>query len=222
MKLDPKTAVFDCDGTLWAGDAGESFFWWELEHGMVSDAVVQWARRRYASYRAGKVSEEVMCGEMVTLHRGLEESVVKEAAARFFEANLAGGIFPEMRELIQRLQANGCEVWVVSASNRWIIESAMRHFGIAPERVLASTVEIDSGIVTDRLVCVPSGEGKPRALRAAGSKTPDVAFGNSRFDAEMLAMARQGFAVNPNPDLERMARDGGWTVYYPVSPKRGG
>ncbi len=26
-----KLAVFDCDGTLWSGDAGAGFFEWELE-----------------------------------------------------------------------------------------------------------------------------------------------------------------------------------------------
>ena len=34
-------------------------------------------------------------------------------------------------------------------------------------------------------------------------------------DTEMLAMARHPFAVNPNPDLEKTARERGWTVYWP-------
>ena len=41
---------------------------------MVSDEIVRWARARYVDYRAGKVSEDEMCGEMVTLHQGLKES----------------------------------------------------------------------------------------------------------------------------------------------------
>ncbi len=28
-------------------------------------------RARYAEYKAGKVSEDDMCGEMVTMHKGL-------------------------------------------------------------------------------------------------------------------------------------------------------
>jgi phosphoserine phosphatase len=31
----------------------------------------------------------------------------------------------------------------------------------------------------------------------------------------MLAVARHAFAVNPNPDLEKTARERGWTVYWP-------
>jgi phosphoserine phosphatase len=62
---------------------------------------------------------------------------------------------------------------------------------------------------------VPSGEGKPRAIRELIGKDPDAAFGNSRWDAAMLAMAEHRFAVNPNPDLEQMARERGWRIYWP-------
>ena len=74
LQLKPQLAVFDCDGTLWSGDAGFGFFEWELGRGLVSDDIVRWAWARYADYLAGKVSEDDMCGEMVTLNRGLTEA----------------------------------------------------------------------------------------------------------------------------------------------------
>jgi phosphoserine phosphatase len=46
-------------------------------------------------------------------------------------------------------------------------------------------------------------------------KTIDAAFGNSRWDADMLAVATHGFAVNPNPDLKVLAQQKGWTIYIP-------
>jgi len=81
LRLSPRLAVFDCDGTLWSGDAGERFFDWELKRGVVSDEVVRWARARYAEYKEGRVSEDEMCGEMVQLHRGLKESDVLRLSA---------------------------------------------------------------------------------------------------------------------------------------------
>jgi phosphoserine phosphatase len=33
----------------------------------------------------------------------------------------------------------------------------------------------------------------------------------------MLVLARHGFAVNPNPDLEKLAQEKGWTIYWPTS-----
>jgi HAD superfamily phosphoserine phosphatase-like hydrolase len=215
LPLRPRLAVFDCDGTLWAGDAGEGFFDWELKRGVVSDEVVRWARPRYADYRAGKVVEDDMCGEMVTMHRGLTEAQVQKAAKQFFEENFVSQIFPEMIEMIRRLRDLGCDVWAVSSTNEWVIRAGMKHCGIDEDRILAAAVEIKDGIVTDRLVRVPTGAGKPAAIRDVIRKDPDAAFGNSRWDTEMLAIARHAFAVNPNPDLEKAARERGWTVYWP-------
>ena len=216
LRLAPQLAVFDCDGTLWAGDAGEGFFDWELTKGVLSDDIVRWARQRYADYKAGKVGEDDMCGEMLTMHRGIVESKLQQAAAQFFEENFVSQIFIEMRDLIRQLQSSGCDVWAVSSTNKWVIQAAMKHFGIAEQKVLASAVKIESGRITDQLIRVPSGEGKPRAIREVIKKDPDAAFGNSRWDADMLAIARHGFAVNPNPDLEKMAQARNWTVYWPV------
>jgi HAD superfamily phosphoserine phosphatase-like hydrolase len=217
--LELRLVAFDCDGTLWRGDAGEGFFDWELRRGLVSDEVVRWARGRYADYRAGKVSEDDMCGDMVTLHRGLAETDVIRAAAEFFDPHIAPQIFPEMQELVQRLQNSGCEVWAVSSTNEWVIREAMKHFGIPKQNILAAAVEVEHGVITDRLIRIPSGEGKPRALQEVVGRVPDAAFGNSRWDAAMLKIAKRAFAVNPNPDLEKIAREHGWTVFFPDGTK---
>ena len=211
----PKLAVFDCDGTLWADDAGEGFFDWELKQGLVSDEIARWARPRYTDYKAGKVDEEIMCGEMVTMHRGLREADVARTAREYFDQIFAPNIFPEMRELIARLQGSGCEVWAVSSTNQWVIRAAASHFGIDEQRILAAAVEIENGRVTDRLLRVPSGEGKPEVIRQWIARTPDAAFGNSRWDLEMLAMSGAAYAVNANPDLKQAALERGWTLYQP-------
>jgi len=215
LSLKPRNAAFDCDGTLWRDDAGEGFFSWELEQGLVSEEIARWARARYSDYKAGKVNEEVICGEMVTMHRGLTEAEVQRAATRYFDQFFVPNIIPEMGELVARLQAAGCEIWAVSSTNEWVIRAAMRHFGIAKNRVLAAAVEIENGIITDRLTRVPSGPGKPEAIHKALRQAPDLAFGNSIWDREMLATAAHPFAVNPNPDLLQMAKRNGWKVYFP-------
>jgi phosphoserine phosphatase len=215
QRVAPRVAAFDCDGTLWSGDAGETFFQWEINQGIVTAEVGRGMRARHAEYKAGKVSEDAMCGEMVTMHVGIPEAVMMRAATEFMEGAFPGRIFPEMRELVKRLQDSGCEIWAVSSSNEWVIRAGMKQFGITGDHILAAKVEVDDGIVTDRLVRVPSGPGKASALRDVAKKDIDAAFGNSRWDADMLAHARQGFAVNPNPDLEAAARERGWGIYFP-------
>ena len=215
LRLAPRVAAFDCDGTLWAGDAGETFFDWEIKRGVVSADVARAMRARYAEYKAGKVSEEQMCGEMVTMHNGLSEVAVMEAATEFMTLHFPGRVFPEMKKLVHQLREQGCEIWAVSSSNEWVIRAGMRQFDIPENRILAAQVEIEKGIVTDRLVRVPSGPGKPEALREMVRKDINAAFGNSRWDMEMLAMAKHAFAVNPNPDLEAAAQQHGWNIYFP-------
>ena len=220
LRLRPTLAVFDCDGTLWCGDAGEGFFDWELKRGVVPPDVVCWARARYADYQAGLVSEDDMCAEMVTIHKGLQENEVLRLSREFFEENFVKRIFPEMRQLIADLQGSSCDVWAVSSTNEWIIREAMKYFGIPESKILAASVEIDNGIITDRILRVPSGIGKPQAILEVIGRPPDVAFGNSRWDAEMLRITRYAVAVNPNPDLEQMARERGWTVYWPNGTRK--
>jgi len=215
LTLAPQVAAFDCDGTLWSGDAGESFFDWEIKNGIVSPEVGRAMRERYLEYKAGKVREEVMCGDMVTMHRGLTEDAMMAAATEFMSRLFPGRIFPEMMDLVSRLRSNGCDVWAVSSSNEWVIRAGMKQFGIGEDRILATKAHLDGGVISDRLVRVPSGPGKPEALREVAKKQIDAAFGNSRWDLEMLAMAKHGFAVNPNPDLEAAAAKHGWTIYFP-------
>lgn len=215
LRLAPRVAAFDCDGTLWSGDAGETFFDWEIKRGVVSADVARAMRARYAEYKAGKVSEEEMCGEMVTMHKGLPESAVMDAATEFMTNHFPGRVFPELRQLVLQLREQGSEIWAVSSSNQWLIRAGIKQFDIPESRILAARVEIDKGIVTDKLVRVPSGPGKPEVLREVVDQEIDAAFGNSRWDLEMLAMAKYAFAVNPNPDLEAAAQQRRWTIYFP-------
>jgi phosphoserine phosphatase len=215
LRLEPRVAVFDCDGTLWAPDAGEGFLDWELKRGLVAPDVVRWIRARYADYRAGNVPEEVMCGEMVTIHAGLRDRDVEHAAEEYFASHIEPWIFPEMRALVAGLLQRDCAVWAVSSSNQWIIRVAMQRFAIPTERILAAEVALENGLITDRLIRIPSGPGKAVAIREKIGETVDAAFGNTRWDAEMLQLARHPFAINPTADFEQLARKNQWAVYFP-------
>lgn len=215
LALRPRLGVFDCDGTLWQADSGERFFSWELERGLVTPEVVRWARDRYEQYRRGQVSEEIMCGEMVAMHKGLRLATLESAAEEFFPQCIAPGIYPEMLALTRRLVENDCDVWAISSTNDWVVRAGVRRFGIAPDHVIACGVEFNDGCATGRLIRVPSGEGKAVAIRDIIGNDPDVAFGNSVWDIAMLKMARHAFAINPTSELSTAAQQEGWTTYYP-------
>ncbi len=215
IKIKPRIAVFDCDGTLWDGDAGADFFYWEIERGLVSAEVAKWALPRYEEYKRGEVDEETMCGEMVSMHKGVSEAEIKRAAAEFFSTVVSPRIFPEMQEVTHYLNEMGCEMWAVSSTNDWVITEGARRFCIPAERVISAQVHCEGGLASERLIRVPTGPKKATAIQELIKRTVDAAFGNSIHDAEMLAVARHAFAVNPKPKLAELAEEKHWTIYHP-------
>ena len=211
----PKIAVFDCDGTLWSGDAGSSFMKWTIETGLVSREVTDAIDARYRMYLRGEVSELAICGEMVQMYQGLREPEMRRAARVFFERVIEPKIFREMLELVAELRAGGTEIWAVSSTNDWVIEEGVSRFGIPPEKVLAARVQVENGLVTNELIDVPTDEGKAEALRRAGVDVPDVVFGNSVHDLAMLELAGRAYPVNPSPALVELSAQRGWAVYFP-------
>jgi phosphoserine phosphatase len=216
----PKVAVFDCDGTLWSGDSGMAFFYWEIEQGLISPEAASAACKRYDMYNAGTVDELTICGEMVQIHRGISIAKLRDGANRFFAEHVEKNIFPEMKELTSQLAEQGCELWAVSSTNNWVVEVGAEKFGIPPARVLAATVDIDGECASDRLLRVPTDELKASAIREHISRPPDAVFGNSMHDFHMLEIARDAYAVNPNPDLVPRAEANGWTIYWPDAVRR--
>jgi phosphoserine phosphatase len=215
--LDAKIAVFDCDGTLWSGDAGSGFMHWTIETGLLSREATDWLDGRYRSYLRGEVSELAICGEMVQVYQGLREDEVRASAREFFRARIERHIFPEMLRAVQSLQAAGADIWAVSSTNDWVIEEGMTRFGIPANRVLSARVAVENGLITNRLLDVPTDEGKVASLVNAGVPEPDAVFGNSVHDAAMLAIARRAFPVNPTAALVERSLQENWPIFFPES-----
>ncbi len=213
--LDPMVAVFDCDGTIWSGDAGYGFMIWSIEQGLVSRTASDWIDTRHRAYMAGKVSELEICGEMTQLYAGLREQELRSGAAEFVRTYVQGRIFAEIARVLETLRSRGTTLWAVSSTNKWVIAEGVRQFGIPEERVLAAEVRVESGLVTAELLDVPTDEGKADSLRRVGLAQPDAVFGNSIHDLAMLEIARKAFPVNPSPALMAAVTQRGWGYFRP-------
>jgi phosphoserine phosphatase len=221
--LRPALAVFDCDGTLWSGDAGSGFMFWSMESGLLSREASDWMDARYRAYQRGEVSELDICGEMVQIYRGLREEELREAALTFYGHFIAPRIFPTMQQLCAELKAAGTTLWAVSSTSNWVIEAAViQHFGIPAGNILTACVAVHDGIITDKLLDVPTDEGKAVALKRNNIPHPDAVFGNSIHDAAMLETAQHPFAINPSAALRTLAASKGWPIFQPEAPAHAG
>lgn len=216
LGLNPAVAVFDCDGTLWGGDAGLGFMNWSLEQGLVSRSTSDWIDSRHRAYRTGEVSEMKICGEMVQIYAGLREAELRAAAETYVRDFVAANIFPEIAALVAKLRARGTQLWAVSSTNKWVIVEGVRAFGIPAERVLAAEVAVIDGLITSDIVDVPTDDGKAAALARIGLTRPDVVFGNSIHDLAMLEIAAHPFPINPSPALVDAAARHGWSCFRPA------
>ena len=222
LATEPRVAVFDCDGTLWEPDSGYGFMVWSLEQGLIAYERRGWIEERYQLYEAGSVDEATICGEMVQLYAGQQVAAVREAARTYIQARVVPHIFPAMAALAAALREAGTQLWAVSSTSEWVIEAGVwadggSRFMIPPDRILGVSIEVEpgSGIITDRLLAVPTDEAKAEALRRAGVAHPDAVFGNSMHDAAMLSIARHAFPVNANEALGAFAREQGWRCFKP-------
>ena len=86
--------------------------------------------------------------------------------------------------------------------------------------MLAATLAVEEGLVTERLLRVPTDELKQTAIEEVIARPVDAVFGNSMHDYAMLEKARDAYAIHPNRDLETRATELGWTVYWPENAKR--
>lgn len=204
--------IFDADGTLWQGDAGEAFFHWQLANDKLESAQAARAMEQWELYEQGKVGEREIWTTVATCQAGLLERDVARQALEYFNTHYKDRIFGPMARIVGYLQQHGAEVWVVSASHKWIIEAGVAHLNIPSNCVIAVTPIVKDGVITDKVVePMPYGPGKAQAVAERVRRKPFVVFGNSGGDIEMLHLAeRQAVTINPTEELERERQANAW------------
>jgi phosphoserine phosphatase len=209
----PRQVVFDADGTLWRGDIGEDFLRYVAHERLLVGA----ARGVYAEYERRLATDALGAYAFaVEVMAGLNEARLREICRDFFSRRFAGRVFPWVRPVLERLRRTQVEVWVCSASPKWIVEAGAEALGLSAAQVIGVESEIVAGQLTSAVVPpVTAGPGKVvwlerRQVRAA------LAVGNGALDVDMLAWAETALVVAPYdaPDTA-LAREGlsrGWPV----------
>jgi phosphoserine phosphatase len=92
--------------------------------------------------------------------------------------------------------------WLVSASPLAVVRAAARRLGLDPARCVAMEPAIEGGELLPRLAREPTyAEGKVARLRQNTEAALLAGFGDSLYDAALIAEGRIGVAVVPKPAL---------------------
>ncbi|MBI3183918.1 MAG: haloacid dehalogenase-like hydrolase [Myxococcales bacterium] len=207
--------ALDADGTLWRGDVGEDF----LRYLAAEDQLPRHRGSRgvYEEYER-RVSRSPAEGYAfaVEVMADFEEAALSRVCGDFFRRRFLGRFFAFARPLVDELSAAGLEVWIVSASPRWVVAPGGQELGIPAERVIGVDCGIDRGRLTGQVFePIPCGEGKVTLLEGRGRR-PALAVGNGELDLPMLSYAERALVIAPYGEernaLVREAERRGWAI----------
>ncbi|MFA6316869.1 MAG: HAD family hydrolase [Elusimicrobiota bacterium] len=212
--------VFEAEGTLWSGDAGDAFLRWLAAEGKLPGG--KEALARYDALLRRARSERRAFG--ASLLAGMKEEEVRNLAGRFFTQNFYGRFYRPVSDLVARIRASGRPVWVASDSLRWVVEAGIELLDIEPERVLAVAPLVQDGVLTSKLgKPLPVGKGKASAVRKALGRKPALVVGGTE-DGDGLLRSSSGAALlithgKAGPKLQKIAEKRDWLVQdFPSLP----
>jgi phosphoserine phosphatase len=232
-----RVAAVDADETLWKVDVASLLWNRLLERRALHPRAVpplaralrslgaEPARDAYEDFAAlrmlrarGGCSGALMARAMLAGLAGMEEEVVMSESAAALAAcpMLRGSRGDHPARMLEALRAEGFRVIVASSSPRWIVEIAARDFGIAPSDIVAGTVAVVSGRLTDDVIePLPHGAGKLQAIMKRCGVVPHVAAGSALADLEMLAAASHvRLLVDPSDDLLEACEAAGAAMWF--------
>lgn len=210
-----RLAVFDLDHTLLAGDS--DYLWGEflVEQGLVDgEAYARDNKRFYDEYLNGTL--DIAAFAAFSLAPVVKHGAEKLAALRprFVREKIEPIVAPGTFHLLERHRAQGDQLLITTATNRFITEPIAKLLGI--EVLIATDPEIVDGRFTGRIAGTANfREGKLINLRrwqAVRKFSGMSVYSDSHNDLPLLEAADQPVAVDPDDRLRAHAKKRGWPV----------
>lgn len=211
-------AFFDLDRTLMAGSSGIYFARAAFETGMITRSRLlrdlyenlRFRLRGSTDERADVVRKRV--GEMIA---GVPVRDLERLTPRVLEGVLPR-LYPQMLKRAYDHQEAGRRVYIVTAALQETADLLARV--LVFDGGIGSRLEVKDGRYTGR----PAGpfnyrEGKVASMRELADRdhldlSASYAYSDSESDLPMLRAVGNAVVVNPDPELERIARAEGWEI----------
>ena len=196
------TALFDMDGTLFAGDSQLRFArrvlrrhgWRRLYLLLVVPGLIlrglrlvslSWAKRLFLSYAWGMRREDLLA-----------------ECRDFVQHELLPAMYPEVLAELRRHQAAGDTTVLCSASPEWWASIVGEQLGFT--HTIGTPVELPERVPLLPHIPPPGNNrsaAKLTRLATLGITSADIAYTDSAADLPMLSIAQRAFLVNPSPTL---------------------
>jgi HAD superfamily hydrolase (TIGR01490 family) len=211
-------AFFDLDKTLIEGSSGVHFARVAFRQGMIDRRRLVgdlWANVRFRVQGSTDSGSEAVRQRVLD---GIAGTPVRDLERIGYEvlAGVLPRVYPEVLRVAHEHQDAGREVFIVTAAPNEMAEM-MAHV-LAFEGGIGTRSEARKGVYTGN----PGGpftyrEGKAVEIRrVAGERGIDLtvsyAYSDSESDLPMLRAVGHPVAVNPDSELERIAREEGWQI----------
>lgn len=210
-------ALFDLDNTLLNGDSDYLWGQYLVKNSIVDgDFYERENQRFYDDYKNGNLDiYEFLSFSLNPLSQHDMEQL-KQWRSEFVEQMIEPILQPKAFALIDRHRAQGDELIVITATNRFVTEPIVAKMGI--ENLLATEPEIVSGRYTGKPYGTPCfQDGKIKHLEAwlkerDLSLTDSWFYSDSHNDLPLLKMVDNPVAVDPDDTLRRFAAAQNWPI----------
>jgi len=214
----PTAAFFDLDKTIIARSSTFAFSKEFQASGLISRGAV--LRSAYAQfvYLVGGADHdqmEKMRQFMSQLVSGWDVQTVRDIVADTLHNIVEPLVYDEAVDLIEEHHASGRDVIIVSTSGAEMVEPIGEMLGA--DHVVATRMEIADGKYTGNIRFYAYAENKAKAITDLARKrgydlAGCYAYSDSITDVHMLEIVGHPYAVNPDKDLRKIAKERGWPV----------
>jgi len=215
---EPGAAFFDLDRTLMAGSSAFQFGRVAYRNGLVSRrrlAADAWENLRFRLYGSTDAATDAMRVRMGELLHGVRVRDLQRLAPGVL-AGVLPRLYPGMLEIAYAHQDAGRPIFICTAAAQEMAE--LMAVVLTFDGAVGSVSEIVEGHYTGR----PGGpftyrEGKAAAIRQLAEReqidlSASWAYSDSESDLPMLRLVGHPVAVNPDAELERVARAEDWEI----------
>lgn len=192
------TALFDMDGTLFAGDSQLRFARWILKRHGWRRLYLLWLIPMGILRALHIINTERMKRAFLAYAWGMRRETLLQECHQFVQEEILHILYPPVLERLRTHQHNGDTTVLCSASPDWWTQMVGQALGfthtIGTPAALTARVSLMPGIPAPGN---NKGANKLVRLAALGITSADIGYTDSAADLPMLSICRQAVLVNP-------------------------